>query len=126
MSYVFSTHFSNIINLANEKNLGVLLVGYIIGPFYAGLFKAARSIVKIIRRIMDPLLDIAYPEFISLVNKGRLNDLIKGVEVKELIGSSNLNINDFHFDSRKIKNNCILWVEQFVMQYLVNDLKILI
>ena len=77
MTYVFSTHFSNIINLANEKNLGVLLVGYIIGPFYAGLFKAARSIVKIIRRIMDPLLDIAYPEFISLVNKGRLNDLIK-------------------------------------------------
>ena len=31
----------------------------------------------------------------------RLNDLIKGIEVKELIGSSNLNINDFHFDSRK-------------------------
>jgi len=76
MTYVFSTHFSNIINLANEKNLGVLLVGYIVGPFYAGLFRAARSIVKIVRRIMDPLLDIAFPEFVSLVNKGRLNDLI--------------------------------------------------
>ena len=82
MTYVFSTHFSNIINLANEKNLGVLLVGYIVGPFYAGLFKAARSIVKIIRRIMDPLLDIAFPEFVSLVNQGRLNDLIR------LIGKS--------------------------------------
>ena len=82
MTYVFSTHFSNIINLANEKNLGVLLVGYIVGPFYAGLFKAARSIVKIVRRIMDPLLDIAFPEFISLVNEGRLNDLIR------LIGKS--------------------------------------
>jgi len=82
MTYVFSTHFSNIINLANEKNLGVLLVGYIVGPFYAGLFKAARSIVKIIRRIMDPLLDIAFPEFVSLVNEGRLNDLIR------LIGKS--------------------------------------
>ena len=81
-TYVFSTHFSNIINLANEKNLGVLLVGYIVGPFYAGLFKAARSIVKIIRRIMDPLLDIAFPEFVSLVNQGRLNDLIR------LIGKS--------------------------------------
>ena len=81
-TYVFSTHFSNIINLANEKNLGVLLVGYIVGPFYAGLFKAARSIVKIIRRIMDPLLDIAFPEFVSLVNEGRLNDLIR------LIGKS--------------------------------------
>ena len=33
----------------------------------------------------------------------RLNDLIKGIEVKELIGSSNPNINDFHFDSRKNK-----------------------
>ena len=82
MTYVFSTHFSNIINLANEKNLGVLLVGYIVGPFYAGLFKAARSIVKIIRRIMDPLLDIAFPEFVNLVNQGRLNDLIR------LIGKS--------------------------------------
>ena len=35
----------------------------------------------------------------------RLDDLIKGIEVKELIGSSNPNVNDFHFDSRKIKNN---------------------
>ena len=35
----------------------------------------------------------------------RLNDLIKGMEVKELIGSSNPHINDFHFDSRKIKRN---------------------
>jgi O-antigen/teichoic acid export membrane protein len=77
MTYVFSTHFSNIINLANEKNLGVLLVGYIVGPFYAGLFKAARSIVKILRRIMDPLLDIVFPEFVNLVNEGRLNDLIR-------------------------------------------------
>ena len=35
----------------------------------------------------------------------RLNDLIKGIVVKELIGSSNPHVNDFHFDSRKIKNN---------------------
>ncbi len=77
LGFAVSTHSANMINLANEKNLGVLLIGYLVGPFYAGLFKAARSIVKIIRRIMDPLLDIIYPEFISLVNKGRTKDLKK-------------------------------------------------
>tara|TARA_B100001248_G_scaffold59056_1_gene40319 strand:+ start:138785 stop:140083 length:1299 start_codon:yes stop_codon:yes gene_type:complete len=77
LKFSISTHFANMINLANEKNLGVLLVGYLVGPFYAGLFKAARSTVKIIRRIMDPLLDIAFPEFILLVNQKRLGDLKK-------------------------------------------------
>lgn len=77
LKFSISTHFANMINLANEKNLGVLLIGYLVGPFYAGLFKAARSAVKIIRRIMDPLLDIAFPEFISLVNQKRIGDLKK-------------------------------------------------
>ena len=63
---MFNAHFSNILNLANDKNLGVLVVGYFVGPFYAGLYRVARAITKIIRRIMDPALEIIFPEFVKL------------------------------------------------------------
>ena len=66
LKFMFNAHFSNILNLANDKNLGVLVVGYFVGPFYAGLYRVARAITKIIRRIMDPALEIIFPEFVKL------------------------------------------------------------
>ncbi|MBT3445365.1 oligosaccharide flippase family protein [bacterium] len=66
IKFMLNAHFSNILNLANDKNLGVVVVGFIAGPFYAGLYRAARAIVKIIRRIMDPVLEIVFPELVKL------------------------------------------------------------
>ncbi len=66
IKFMLNAHFSNILNLANDKNLGVVIVGYFVGPIYAGLYRAARAIVKIIRRIMDPALEIIFPEFVRL------------------------------------------------------------
>jgi len=66
LKFMLNAHFSNILNLANDKNLGVLVVGYFVGPFYAGLYRVARAITKIIRRIMDPALEIIFPEFVKL------------------------------------------------------------
>ncbi len=66
LKFMSNAHFSNILNLANDKNLGVLVVGYFVGPIYAGLYRVARAITKIIRRIMDPALEIIFPEFVKL------------------------------------------------------------
>jgi O-antigen/teichoic acid export membrane protein len=66
---MLNAHFSNILNIANDKNLGVLAVGYLTTPYYAGLYRAARAIVKIIRRIMDPLLEIMFPELVKLYSE---------------------------------------------------------
>jgi O-antigen/teichoic acid export membrane protein len=66
---MLNAHFSNILNIANDKNLGVIAVGYLTTPYYAGLYRAARAIVKIIRRIMDPLLEIIFPELVKLYSE---------------------------------------------------------
>ena len=69
IKFMLNTHFSNILNVANDKNLGVLAVGFIGSPYYAGLYRAARAIVKIIRRIMDPVLEIIFPELVKLYSE---------------------------------------------------------
>tara|TARA_B100000927_G_scaffold289837_1_gene287252 strand:- start:482 stop:1789 length:1308 start_codon:yes stop_codon:yes gene_type:complete len=93
LKFAISTHLASIINLANEKNLGVLLIGYIAGPFYSGLFKAARSIAKLLRRIMDPILEIAYPEFVILVKEKKLADLQKLIfNSTKILGIASLTI----------------------------------
>jgi len=69
IKFMLNAHFSNILNIANDKNLGVLAVGYLTTPYYAGLYRAARAIVKIIRRIMDPLLEIIFPELVKLYSE---------------------------------------------------------
>ena len=35
----------------------------------------------------------------------KLENLLRGVKINEIIGSTERNINDFQFDSREIKNN---------------------
>tara|TARA_B100000579_G_scaffold319551_1_gene269180 strand:- start:11467 stop:12765 length:1299 start_codon:yes stop_codon:yes gene_type:complete len=69
IKFMLNAHFSNILNIANDKNLGVLAVGYLANPFYAGLYRAARAIVKIIRRLMDPVLEIIFPELVKLYSE---------------------------------------------------------
>ena len=69
IKFMLNAHFSNILNIANDKNLGVLAVGYLATPYYAGLYRAARAIVKIIRRMMDPLLEIIFPELVRLYSE---------------------------------------------------------
>ena len=66
IKFMINAHVSNILNIANDKNLGVLAVGYLTNPYYAGLYRAARAIVKIIRRLMDPVLEIIFPELVKL------------------------------------------------------------
>lgn len=69
IKFMLNAHFSNILNIANDKNLGVIAVGYLTTPYYAGLYRAARAIVKIIRRIIDPLLEIIFPELVKLYSE---------------------------------------------------------
>lgn len=69
IKFMLNAHFSNILNIANDKNLGVLAVGFLTTPYYAGLYRAARAIVKIIRRVMDPVLEIIFPELVKLYSE---------------------------------------------------------
>ena len=90
LKFMSNAHFSNILNLANDKNLGVLVVGYFVGPFYAGLYRVARAITKVIRRIMDPALEIIFPEFVKLNTEKDFGNYQKVIieSVKMLLFSS--------------------------------------
>ena len=90
LKFMSNAHFSNILNLANDKNLGVLVVGYFVGPFYAGLYRVARAITKVIRRIMDPALEIIFPEFVKLNTEKDFKNYQKVIieSVKMLLFSS--------------------------------------
>ncbi|MBT89359.1 MAG: hypothetical protein CMN79_02545 [Spirochaetales bacterium] len=92
LKFMSNAHFSNILNLANDKNLGVLVVGYFVGPFYAGLYRVARAITKIIRRIMDPALEIIFPEFVKLNTEKDFQNYKKVIveSVKMLLFSSSI------------------------------------
>ena len=66
------------------------MVGYFVWPFYAGLYRVARAITKVIRRIMDPALEIIFPEFVKLNTEKDFKNYQKVIieSVKMLLFSS--------------------------------------
>ena len=63
-----------------DKYLGILILGYFAGKEAAGLYKLARSFLKIISKITDPLYEAIYPELVKVYkieNMENFNLLLK-------------------------------------------------
>jgi len=87
--FLSNTGFAGVLNMANDNFLGVLILGYFSGKESAALYKVARSVVKMMTRIMDPLYEAIYPELVKIHSANKLK------EFKKLIKSSTINLMKF-------------------------------
>jgi O-antigen/teichoic acid export membrane protein len=54
--------------------MGVLFLGYFSGKEAAGYYKVAKSFVKLISRIMEPIYEAIYPELVKILTVNSLKD----------------------------------------------------
>lgn len=63
--FLLNTSFNATLTIANEGNVAALILGYFFGSGEAGLYKIARSVIKVIYRIVDPLYEVIFPKLVS-------------------------------------------------------------
>lgn len=68
--FLVNTSIMGTLKMANESYLAVLALGYFAGKDAAGLYKVARSIVKAMARLVDPVYETIYPKLVSLREQG--------------------------------------------------------
>ena len=64
--FLLNTSFNATLKIADEGRVAVLILGYFFGSGAAGLYKVARSIIKVVGRIVDPLYEAIFPKLVSL------------------------------------------------------------
>ncbi|MGH7801347.1 MAG: flippase [Thermodesulfobacteriota bacterium] len=75
--FMGNTGFSGTLMMANENLMGVLFLGYFSGKEAAAYYKIAKSFVKLITRIRDPLYEAIYPELVKIISSNTLRDFKK-------------------------------------------------
>ena len=75
--FMGNTSFSGTLMIANENFMGVLFLGYFSGKEAAAYYKIAKSFVKLITRIRDPLYEAIYPELVKIISSNTLRDFKK-------------------------------------------------
>lgn len=63
--FLLNTSFNATLTIANEGNVAALILGHFFGSGEAGLYKIARAVVKVVKRIMDPLHEAIFPRLVS-------------------------------------------------------------
>lgn len=76
--FLLNTSFNATLKMANEGNIAVLFLGHFFGNQAAGIYKVARSVIKVMARIVDPVYEAIYPKLVSLTSQ---NLLLKSTEV---------------------------------------------
>ena len=64
--FLVNTSFDATLSIAKEERISVLVLGYFFDSGAAGLYKIARSVIKVINRITDPLHEVIFPKLVSL------------------------------------------------------------
>jgi O-antigen/teichoic acid export membrane protein len=72
--FLGNTSIAGTLKMAKDNYLGVLVLGYFAGKDAVAYYKVAKSIVKIIIRIADPLYEAIYPELVRISNLNALED----------------------------------------------------
>lgn len=73
--FLGNTSLTGTIKMANDNYLGVLVLGYLAGKESVAYYKVAKSVVKLINRITDPLYEAIYPELVKLFSLGAIEDI---------------------------------------------------
>lgn len=72
--FLGNTSLTGTLKMANDNFLGVLVLGYYSGKEGAAYYKIAKSFVKIMTRLIDPLYEAIYPELVKMFSIGALGD----------------------------------------------------
>lgn len=75
--FLGNTSLAGTLKMASDNYLGVLVLGYFSGKEGAAYYKIAKTFVKLIRNIMDPLYEAIYPELVRIVSSNTLKDFKK-------------------------------------------------
>jgi len=73
--FLGNTSFAGTLKMANDEYLGVLLLGYWSGKDAVAYYKVAKSFVKLMLRIEDPLYETIYPELVRFTKLNAMQDL---------------------------------------------------
>ena len=76
--FLLNTSLVATLNIAGEGKISLLILGYFFDSSAPGLYRVARSIIKVIGRIIDPIYEVIFPRLVSL-SSAKLYD--KFVEV---------------------------------------------
>lgn len=72
--FLLNTSFTATIRMTSDRFLGVLLLGYIAGKEAVALYKVAKSVVKVLTSIADPLYEAIYPELVRILSLNQINE----------------------------------------------------
>ena len=75
--FLGNTSLAGTLKMASDNYLGVLVLGYFSGKEGAAYYKIAKTFVKLIRNIMDPLYEAVYPELVRIISSNTLRDFKK-------------------------------------------------
>ena len=74
--FLVNTSLSGTLKAARDNSLGVLFLGYVIGKEAAGLYKIAKSVLKIVNRITNPVNEAIYPELVKIYSADKFKDFL--------------------------------------------------
>jgi len=74
--FLSNTSFIGSLRMANDRFLGILILGYFSGKDAVAYYKIARTIVKVMTRFSDPLYQAIYPELVRILNQNAFNDFL--------------------------------------------------
>ena len=72
--FMGNTSFAGTLSMANDNFMGELFLGYFSGKEAVAYYKVAKSFVKLITRIMDPIYEAIYPELVRISTLNALKD----------------------------------------------------
>ena len=87
--FLFHTSFYGSLKALKDKYLGILILGYFAGKEAAGLYKLARSFLKIISKIADPLYEAIYPELVKVYEGDNISNFVSLIK-RATIGMSKI------------------------------------
>ncbi|HEX3036802.1 MAG TPA: oligosaccharide flippase family protein, partial [Thermodesulfobacteriota bacterium] len=89
--FLGNTSLTATLKMAGDDYLGVLALGYFAGKEATAYYKVAKSFIKIMTRVSDPLYEAIYPELVRILSTNALKDL------KKLLKYSTKNLMKFTF-----------------------------
>jgi len=87
--FLGNTSLTGTLKMANDNLLGILVLGYYSGKEGAAYYKIAKSFVRIMIQLIDPLYEAIYPELVKMFSIGATGDL------KRLLKTSTKSVGKF-------------------------------
>ncbi|MEE9252686.1 MAG: oligosaccharide flippase family protein [Thermodesulfobacteriota bacterium] len=75
--FTVNTSFAGSLKLANDNNLGPLVLGFFSGKEAVAFYKIARSVTRLMTRIIQPVYEVIYPELVKTSADNALRDFKK-------------------------------------------------